>query len=307
QLLALTNRFTRRVDGQPPAIHQIRMALFDKGWDMTELHRDATGYMTRATTRNTPDISLDRSHALTVWLQQNQVALAAPNAVETFVMPDTFTFDDGGSQQTVQFLGTLSRNGPPVAWLTESGQSIATAFGAGVATTFNTLTCGGCHSGAARGVSSDVFQVAPGSSLADGTDRLSLFMRDPSKPDDPANPPDELRRRAGDLQHLLCGGAQTQVTFIIDDADITQVGQDIAIVGNIADLGNWSFAAGGLRLDGRGFPTWAGTVTLARNASFEFKAIEVQGTQTLRWENGDNRTVQLPNVDAVAIRGSFRR
>jgi alpha-amylase len=136
---------------------------------------------------------------------------------------------------------------------------------------------------------------------------LSLFTRDPSKPDDANNPPDELRRRAADTQHLLCSGNETQVTFVIDNADFTHVGQDIAVVGSIAGLGNWDFTAGGLRLDAHGFPTWVGTVTLPRNASFEFKAIEVQGTQTVLWETGNNRSVQLPDADAVMIRGSFRR
>lgn len=302
QLVAITSRFTRRVGGKAPRLSQLRTNefAFDFDWELREFHVDPkTGLLAPATTVNTPNVSLNRTPALAAFVKQNTAALLGPDFL-SFTMPTSFTFTEAGASKTVRFLGAKAERQVP--WSVPEGSDVDPK----ALERFSTLTCNGCHSIAAKDPG-PVFQIAPGPTTGDGTDRLARFVFDPSKADDDSNPPDDVRRRKVDMRPLLCDpGGTVQVTFVIDGADFTRPGQDIYVVGSIPELGNWS-AAKGVRLGGQQFPRWTGSVTLPRGAHVEFKAIEVESGAVLRWETGQNRVFDVPRASAVTVQGTFRR
>ena len=77
--------------------------------------------------------------------------------------------------------------------------------------------------------------------------------------------------------------AQSQVTFEVDGADGTQVGDWVYIVGSIPELGQWN-PVQGVRCEGSHFPNWTCTVNLPRGVPFEFKAIKYLRFGQVIWE-----------------------
>ncbi|MNZ35345.1 Alpha-amylase precursor [compost metagenome] len=79
------------------------------------------------------------------------------------------------------------------------------------------------------------------------------------------------------------------VTFNIQNAD-TNVGQNIYITGNIAELGNWSPQNAVGPASSTNYPTWTITINLPAGATIEFKAIKKDGSNNVVWESGQNHS-----------------
>ncbi len=88
------------------------------------------------------------------------------------------------------------------------------------------------------------------------------------------------------------GGSAT-VTFTVNGY-VTQPGQDMYVVGNVPELGNWD-ANSAVALTWVDSDTWSGPVTFTTSAgqTVEFKFIVKQGS-SVTWQSGGNRSTAVP-------------
>ncbi|MET4927510.1 carbohydrate-binding module family 20 domain-containing protein [Streptomyces sp. PSRA5] len=95
-----------------------------------------------------------------------------------------------------------------------------------------------------------------------------------------------------------CGGGgnpgpgQSGVTFGVNAT--TQIGQNIFVTGDRAELGNWNTGAA-LKLDPAAYPVWKLNVPLPAGTSFAYKYIRKDAAGAVTWESGANRTATVPN------------
>ncbi|SEG10489.1 alpha-amylase [Thermomonospora echinospora] len=96
-----------------------------------------------------------------------------------------------------------------------------------------------------------------------------------------------------------------KVNFTVTASTVS--GQDVYVVGNTAELGNWNPAnAVKLNTDQSTYPTWRGSVTLKPNTAVAYKYIKKNGGQVV-WEEGADRTFTTPaNGELPRNDGSFR-
>ena len=87
---------------------------------------------------------------------------------------------------------------------------------------------------------------------------------------------------------------------------MTQWGDSVYAVGNVAQLGNWS-AAGAVRLsDTSAYPTWKGSIALPADQQLEWKCIvrnESDPAQVKTWQPGGNNSLTVTAGASTA--GSF--
>ena len=84
---------------------------------------------------------------------------------------------------------------------------------------------------------------------------------------------------------------------------VTQYGQDMYVVGNVPELGNWN-PANAVPLSWVDSDTWSGPATFTTSAgqSIQFKFIVRQGGTTI-WEGGGNRTYSVPSSGTGSYTG----
>lgn len=87
-------------------------------------------------------------------------------------------------------------------------------------------------------------------------------------------------------------GDKIPVTFTIYKG-YTYYGQNIYIVGNCDELGNWNTDQGAGPGSCPNYPTWTVTVDLPANQTIEFKAIKKDGSN-IEWQSGNNRVYTVP-------------
>lgn len=83
------------------------------------------------------------------------------------------------------------------------------------------------------------------------------------------------------------------VTFTVNNAT-TKWGQNVFIVGNCAELGNWNPAAAVGPAKCPNYPTWSITTNLKPGTKIEFKAIKKDESGNVIWESGNNRIYTVP-------------
>ncbi|MGX6603474.1 carbohydrate-binding module family 20 domain-containing protein [Micromonosporaceae bacterium Da 78-11] len=92
------------------------------------------------------------------------------------------------------------------------------------------------------------------------------------------------------------------VTFA---ANATTVwGENVYLLGNRAELGNWN-TAGGVALSSATYPAWRGTVTLPPNTSIEYKYVKKNGS-AVGWESGGNRTLTTGSACTQTVNDTWR-
>jgi hypothetical protein len=102
-----------------------------------------------------------------------------------------------------------------------------------------------------------------------------------------------------------------EVSIEVDGAWFTQVGQDVWIAGNVAELGNWAPANGaelaGALVNNNWTGVWRGTFVVPQGENIQFKAtiVDAQGN-TLQWEpsfatNSGNREFHVPNSSTANL------
>jgi hypothetical protein len=98
------------------------------------------------------------------------------------------------------------------------------------------------------------------------------------------------------------GAESVPVTFHIKNAT-TNWGQDIYIVGNCAELGNWNTDEAVGPATCPNYPDWELSVYLPIGKEIEFKAIKKDKSGNVIWQSGNNRkyTVPLSDTGEVSI------
>ncbi|MFP8941272.1 carbohydrate-binding module family 20 domain-containing protein [Streptomyces fenghuangensis] len=85
----------------------------------------------------------------------------------------------------------------------------------------------------------------------------------------------------------------------------TVMGQNIHVVGNRAELGDWN-TANAPKLDPAGYPVWKLDVDLPAGTSFEYKYIRKDAGGNVTWESGANRTATVPADGRVVLNDTWR-
>lgn len=86
---------------------------------------------------------------------------------------------------------------------------------------------------------------------------------------------------------------RVEVKFHVCNAE-TFWGQNVYIVGNCSELGNWNPAAAVGPASCPGYPNWDTAVYLTPGTTIEFKAIKKDGAGNVIWQSGANRTYTVP-------------
>ena len=84
--------------------------------------------------------------------------------------------------------------------------------------------------------------------------------------------------------------------FTIQNAT-TYWGQNVYLVGNCAELGNWN-PAKAVKLECPQYPSWTAKVKLPKGKTIEFKAIKKDGNGNVVWESGSNHSYTVPQNGA---------
>lgn len=105
------------------------------------------------------------------------------------------------------------------------------------------------------------------------------------------------------------GGTPSRVSANYTIQAETVFGQNVYVVGNIAELGAWNPAQAVPLTTGPGtYPRWTGSGSLPTNSAVEYKFIIKQDGQPVIWETGGNRTLTTPAAGTVTLDGGwFRR
>jgi len=95
---------------------------------------------------------------------------------------------------------------------------------------------------------------------------------------------------------MSLSGPQVPVTFTVNNASPTNVGEYIYLTGNLYELGNWSssrsVAIGPMLAPN--YPNWFITASMPACTTLQFKFIKITSGGAVTWENGANHTYTTP-------------
>lgn len=88
------------------------------------------------------------------------------------------------------------------------------------------------------------------------------------------------------------------VTFTINNAAPTNLGDNIYLTGNTIELSNWQStkpaSVGPMLTNATTYPNWWLTVSVPAGKVIEFKAIRIRADGSVTWENGSNHSYTVP-------------
>ena len=94
------------------------------------------------------------------------------------------------------------------------------------------------------------------------------------------------------------------VKFNINNA-YTYWGQNLYIVGNIDELGNWNPANAIGPMECPNYPTWSKIIYLPADTKIEYKAIKKDNNGNIEWQSGGNRFYSVPHSGSGEININF--
>jgi glycosidase len=110
----------------------------------------------------------------------------------------------------------------------------------------------------------------------------------------------QLKNSAGQaantVQFTVLTAKLIPVTFTVNNATPTNVGDYIFLTGNTVELGNWSTTwdgAVGPMLDPN-YPNWFINASMPAGLTIQFKFIKIAADGSVTWENGANHTYTVP-------------
>jgi glycosidase len=101
---------------------------------------------------------------------------------------------------------------------------------------------------------------------------------------------------ANTIQFKVLTAKLIPVTFTVNNAISTNVGDYIFLTGNTVELGNWGTTfdtAIGPMLDPN-YPNWFLNASVPAGQNIQFKFIKIAADGTVTWENGSNHTYTVP-------------
>jgi len=102
--------------------------------------------------------------------------------------------------------------------------------------------------------------------------------------------------KANTIQFTVLTAKLVPVTFTVNHAPSTNVGDYIFLTGNTIELGNWGTtfdSAVGPMLDPN-YPDWFLNVSLPAGVTVQFKFIKIAADGSVTWENGNNHSFMVP-------------
>ncbi|QNP73074.1 alpha amylase C-terminal domain-containing protein [Streptomyces roseirectus] len=101
------------------------------------------------------------------------------------------------------------------------------------------------------------------------------------------------------------GGGSTTVNVTFDAYATTSFGTNVYVAGSLAALGSWDTSKA-VALSSAGYPVWSGTVSVPANTTFEYKYIKKDGSGTVTWESGTNRTYTTGSSSGYTISDTWK-
>jgi glycosidase len=108
---------------------------------------------------------------------------------------------------------------------------------------------------------------------------------------------------ANTIQFKVLTAKLIPVTFTVNNAVSTNVGDYIFLTGNTVELGNWGTTfdtAVGPMLDPSN-PNWFLNVSVPAGQTIQFKFIKIASNGTVTWENGNNHTYTVPTSGTGSV------
>lgn len=108
---------------------------------------------------------------------------------------------------------------------------------------------------------------------------------------------------ANTIQFKVLTAKLIPVTFTVNNAISTNVGDYIFLTGNTVELGNWGTTfdtAIGPMLDPN-YPNWFLNVSVPAGQTIQFKFIKIAANGTVTWENGSNHMYTVPNSGTGSV------
>ncbi|MEV7971173.1 carbohydrate-binding module family 20 domain-containing protein [Sphaerisporangium sp. NPDC088356] len=87
--------------------------------------------------------------------------------------------------------------------------------------------------------------------------------------------------------------ASPAVTTSFNANVTTSWGQNVFVVGNVPELGNWNLASA-VALSSATYPIWRATVSLPANTAIQYKYIKKNSDGSVTWESDPNRSFTTP-------------
>src|SRR5205807_416628 len=102
---------------------------------------------------------------------------------------------------------------------------------------------------------------------------------------------------ANTIQFTVLTGQLIPVTFTVNNATPTNVGDYIFLTGNTIELGNWgtTFDTAIGPMLAPNYPNWFLNASLPAGATVQFKFIKIAANGTVTWENGSNHQYTIPS------------
>lgn len=97
----------------------------------------------------------------------------------------------------------------------------------------------------------------------------------------------------------VLSGEQNQIIFHVNAA--TNDGENVYIVGNIPELGNWDVDECTEAMLNPEYPEWYLPVSVPAGTTIEFKFIKKDASGNVTWESGDNRVITSSSEDCGVI------
>jgi hypothetical protein len=105
------------------------------------------------------------------------------------------------------------------------------------------------------------------------------------------------------IQYTVLTAKLIPITFAVNNASPTQVGDYIFLTGNTVELGNWSTtwdgAAGPLLTPN--YPNWFNVVSVPAGQTIQFKFIKIAANGSVTWEAGSNHTYTVPSSGTGSV------
>ena len=108
---------------------------------------------------------------------------------------------------------------------------------------------------------------------------------------------------ANTIQFTVLTAKLIPVTFTVNNATPTSVGDYIFLTGNTVELGNWGTTwdtAVGPMLTPN-YPNWFLNTAMPAGTSIQFKFIKIAANGTVTWESGSNHTYTVPSTGTGSI------
>src|SRR5207249_2438309 len=101
---------------------------------------------------------------------------------------------------------------------------------------------------------------------------------------------------ANTIQFTVLAAKQIPVTFTVNNATPTSVGDYIFLTGNSVELGNWSTMWDGAvgPMLAPNYPNWFLNASAPAGTTIQFKFIKIAADGSVTWEAGANHTYTVP-------------